>query len=96
MSDQSGAWAEAGMIPARNSAREDAAYNDAPQAVLNDYLENLHFLPAVPGLGDVVPTTLEVGVNEAMLGKATPEEALTQQQENATKLMAENAEKFGG
>lgn len=96
MSEQSGAWAEAGMIPARNSAREDAAYTEAPQAVLNDYLENLHFLPAVPGLGDVVPSTLEVGVNEAMLGKASPEEALSQQQENATKLLAENAEKFGG
>lgn len=96
MSEQSGTWAEAAMIPARNSAREDAAFKDSPQAVFSDYLENLHFLPAVPGLGDLIPSTLEVAVNEAVLGKGTPEEALTKQQENATKLMQDNLEKFGG
>ena len=96
LSQESGSWAEAGMIPARNSAREDAAFTESPQAVLNDYLENLHFLPAVPGLGDITPQTVEVAVNEAVLGKASPEEALGKAQENATKLMQDNLEKFGG
>ncbi|HLN78088.1 MAG TPA: ABC transporter substrate-binding protein [Nocardioidaceae bacterium] len=96
LSKESGTWAGAGMIPARNSARQDSAYTDSPQAVLDDYLENLHFLPAVPGLGDVQPQTLETAVNEAVLGKAKPEETLTKNQDNATKLMKENQAKFGG
>ena len=96
LSEESGTWAGAGMIPARNSARNDPAYTDSPQAVLDDYLENLHFLPAVPGLGDVQPQTLEVAVNETILGKASPEETLTKNQENATKLMQQNQEKFAG
>jgi multiple sugar transport system substrate-binding protein len=96
LSQQSGQWAEAGMIPARNSAREDASYTESPQSVLDPYLENLHFLPAVPGLGDVTPPTLEVAVNEAVLGKTPPEEALSQQADNATQMMQENLEKFGG
>lgn len=96
LSKESSTWAGAGMIPARNSAREDSAYTDSPQAVLNDYLENLHFLPAVPGLGDVQPQTLEVAVNEAILGKATPEATLSKNQDNASELMKDNQAKFGG
>lgn len=96
LSQQSGRWAEAGMIPARNSAREDASYTESPQSVLDPYLENLQFLPAVPGLGDVTPPTVEVAVNEAVLGKASPEQALSRAAENATKMMQENIEKFGG
>jgi multiple sugar transport system substrate-binding protein len=96
LSQKSGQWAEAGMIPARNSAREDASYTDSPQSVLDPYLENLHFLPAVPGLGDVTPPTVEVAVNEAVLGKTPVEQALSQQADNATQMMEENQEKFGG
>lgn len=96
LSKESSTWAGAGMIPARNSAREDSAYTDSPQAVLNDYLENLHFLPAVPGLGDVQPQTLEVAVNEAILGKATPAATLSKNQDNASELMKDNQAKFGG
>ncbi len=95
LSQESAQWAAAGMIPARNEAREDSSYTDAPQAVLDSYLENLHFLPAVPGVGDVTPQTIEVAVNEVILGKSSPEEALTKNQENATKLLQDNLEKFG-
>jgi multiple sugar transport system substrate-binding protein len=96
LSQESATWAEAAMIPARNSAREDASYTDSPQAVLDDYLENLHFLPSVPGVADTIAQTVEVAVNEVILGKSTPEEALSKHQANATKLMQENKEKFGG
>jgi multiple sugar transport system substrate-binding protein len=95
MSEQSAAWSEAGMVPARNSAREEPAFTDSKQFVLNDFLENLHFLPAVPGLGDVQPDTLEVAVNEAVLGKTPVEEALSRAAGNATKLMEANLQKFG-
>jgi multiple sugar transport system substrate-binding protein len=95
MSQQSAAWSEAGMIPARNSAREEAAFTDSKQYVLNDFLKNLHFLPPVPGLGDVQPDTLEVAVNEAVLQKTPIEKALSTAAGNATKLMEANLKKFG-
>jgi multiple sugar transport system substrate-binding protein len=84
------------MIPARNSAREEPAFTDSKQFVLNDSLENLHFLPPIPGLGDVQPQTLEVAVNEAVLQKTPVEEALAKSADNATKLMEDNLSKFGG
>ncbi len=96
MSEQSAAWAQAGMIPARNSAREEAAFTDSPQAALSDYLENLQFLPPIPGLGDVTVQTIEVAVNAAILGKSSPEDALSEAQENATEMMKDNQAKFGG
>lgn len=95
MSQQSAAWSEAGMIPARNSAREGQAFTGSAQYALNDYLDNLHFLPAVPGLGDVQPQTLEVAVNEAVLQKTTPDAALSKSADNATQLMQDNLAKFG-
>ena len=96
MSQQSAAWSEAGMIPARNAAREDQAFTGSVQNALGDYLDNLHFLPAVPGLGDVQPQTLEVAVNEAVLQKTAPDAALSKAAQNASKLMQDNLAKFGG
>ena len=96
LSQNSGRWAEAAMIPARNSAREDASYTESPQAALDDQLENFRFLPSVPGVADTIAPTLEVAVNEAILGKSSPQEALEKYQAEATKLMEENLEKFGG
>jgi multiple sugar transport system substrate-binding protein len=96
LSQQSSEWAEAAMIPARNSAREEAAYQDAPQARLDSQLELFRFLPAIPGVADTIADTVEVAVNEAVLGKSSPEDALSQAQSNATELLQQNAEKYGG
>jgi multiple sugar transport system substrate-binding protein len=95
VSEQSAEWSQAGMIPARNAAREEPAYTDSVQAALAEQTENLHFLPAVPGLGDITPQTLEVAVNEAMLGRKSAEEALTEAQDDANQLLEANAEKYG-
>jgi multiple sugar transport system substrate-binding protein len=95
MSQQSAAWSKAGMIPARNSAREESAFTGSTQFVLNGYLKNLHFLPPVPGLGDVQRETLEVAVNQGVLQKKSPEDALSTMAKTATKLMKANLEKFG-
>ncbi|MCW2792600.1 MAG: transporter substrate-binding protein [Nocardioides sp.] len=96
MSDQSASWSDAGMIPARNSAREEPQFTDSTQYAIKDQIEALHFLPPVPGLGDVQPQTLEVAVNEGILGKKSPEDALSGAASNATELMGKNLEKFGG
>ncbi|MBA2445616.1 MAG: ABC transporter substrate-binding protein [Nocardioidaceae bacterium] len=95
MSEQSAAWSQAGMIPARNSAREESAYTDSVQFALKDQTEHLHFLPGVPGIGDVTPQTVEIAVNEAVLGRKSPQEALSQAQDDANQLLEENSEKFG-
>ncbi len=96
MSEQSASWSDAGMIPARNSAREEEAFTGSVQYALAEQIDQLHFLPAVPGLGDVQPQTLEVAVNEAILGQQSPEDALAGAQSDATELMQDNLEKFGG
>jgi len=95
MSDQSAAWSQAGMIPARNSAREQADFTGSVQYAIRDQIDGLHFLPPIPGLGDVQPPTLEVAVNEAVLGQTPVDQALKEQAANATKLMEQNLEKFG-
>ena len=95
MSEQSAKWSDAGMIPARNSAREEPAYTDSVQASLGEQTEHLHFLPAVPGLGDITPQTIEIAVNEAMLGRKSPEDALAEAQDDANQLLEQNAEKYG-
>ena len=83
------------MIPARNSARDQSEFTDSVQYEIREQVEALHFLPPVPGLGDVQIPTLEVAVNEAILGKTPPDEALSKQAGNATELMQQNLEKFG-
>ena len=95
MSEQSAEWSAAGMIPARNSARDEPAYTDSIQFALNDQIDHMHFLPAVPGLGDVTPQTIEIAVNEAVLGRKSPEDALAEAQDDANQLLEDNAEKFG-
>jgi multiple sugar transport system substrate-binding protein len=96
LSQESGRWAEAAMIPARNSAREDESYTSSPQAALDGQLDEFRFLPSVPGVADTIAQTVEVAVNEVVLGKSSPEDALAKYQAEATELMQENLEKFGG
>ena len=95
LSEQSADWSAAGMIPARNSAREEPAYQESVQYALNEQTEYLHFLSAVPGLGGVTPETIEVAVNEAMLGVKPPEEALMDAQEDAVQLLEEVLSRYG-
>jgi multiple sugar transport system substrate-binding protein len=95
MSENSGEWAQAGMIPARESVRESVLEGTVQQPIA-EQIDKMRFLPAVPGLGPVQAETLEVAVADGVLGKATPEGALTREAERATKLMEENLEKFGG
>lgn len=94
MSENSGEWAKAGMIPARESVRESVLEGTVQQPIA-EQIDNMRFLPAVPGLGPVQAETLEVAVADGILGKATPEEALTREADRATQLMEENLEKFG-
>jgi multiple sugar transport system substrate-binding protein len=95
ISQKSGDWAGAGMVPARASVRESAAVTQTTQAPIAAKIDTMRFLPPVPGLGDVQVQTLEIAVAEATLGKTSPEQALKDQAARATKLMQDNQKKFG-
>jgi multiple sugar transport system substrate-binding protein len=88
-------WGAAGMIPAYNPAREDPEFESQPQAVVAENVDTFHYLPAVPGLGNVQAQTLELAISDAILGRATPQEALDAQAQRADALLAGNAERFG-
>ena len=63
MSKQSADWAGAGMIPARNVGPRGApTFTDSAQDAIAEQIDDVHFLPPVPGLGDVQAQTLEVAV----------------------------------
>ncbi|MEU8107271.1 ABC transporter substrate-binding protein [Nonomuraea muscovyensis] len=88
-------WARAGMIPARNSARQDPSVADLPQIRLAADLDAFHFLPPLPGVGDVQSKALELAVAKAVLKQASPSEALKEGVATADKLLAENKRKYG-
>jgi multiple sugar transport system substrate-binding protein len=96
MSEQSGEWAGSGMIPARLSVRESGVLDDAPQGVIAEQIENMRFLPPVPGVGTVQAEALEPAVSEVILGEAEAQARLTTATEQATELMKRNLESFGG
>ena len=84
------------MIPARKSVRESADVTAMTQAPVAEQIDNMRFLPPVPGLGDVQAQTLEIAVNEATLLKRSPSEALKDAAAKATSAMQDNLKKYGG
>jgi multiple sugar transport system substrate-binding protein len=95
MVEHSNEWAAAGMIPAYGPARNSAEFKSMPQSALAAQINNFHYLPSIPGIGDVNAQTLELAVSEAVLGRQTPQQALDLQAARADDILAGNAEKFG-
>jgi multiple sugar transport system substrate-binding protein len=93
MSEHSAEWAGSAMIPARESEREGAA--DLPQAVIAEQIENMRFLPPVPGVGGVQTEVLEPAVANGVLGEEPPADALGGAASSANELMERNRESFG-
>ncbi|HET9871212.1 MAG TPA: ABC transporter substrate-binding protein [Propionibacteriaceae bacterium] len=96
MSQQSLAWATAGMVPARKSVRESPEF--AKLGAVTQFakeLDYVNFVPAVPGIQDIDPVR-NAAVSEAMLGKKDIATALGEAAEKANKILAANAEKYGG
>lgn len=95
ISEKSIEWAKAGQVPARNSVRESEEFAAlTEQAALAEQVPDLHFVPPVPGIGDVQPTTFDQAVNEAVLGKKEPKAALDEAASRADKLLEENRQKY--
>jgi len=93
MIEHSSMWAAAG-IPAYNKARDSAEFKKMPQSALAPQINNFHYMPSIPGIGDVNAQTLELAVSEAVLGRLTPKQALDQQAARADEILASNAVKF--
>jgi len=94
MSEHSADWAGSGMIPARKSVRADAVKGQ-PQEVIAEQIENMHFLPPVPGVGGVQAETLEPAVANGVLGKGEPAAELKAAAGKANQLMERNRQSFG-
>jgi multiple sugar transport system substrate-binding protein len=92
--EQSAAWTAAGMIPARNEARESPEFRQSPQAAVAEAIPAMRFLPTIPGVPDVQVQTLEIAVSEAVLGRQAPQAALREAERRATALMQANKRKF--
>ena len=95
VSQQSAQWAESGKIPAKLSVAESPEfkalkeeYSLAPEA------QYVHFPPAVAGIGDAL-TELYTAVNTAVLGKASPQQALSDGAKKATSILQDNLKKYG-
>jgi multiple sugar transport system substrate-binding protein len=95
ISQQSIEWAKAGQIPARNSVRESEEFqNLEEQSQFAKEVPYVHFVPPVPGIGDVQPTTFDQAVNEAVLLKKEPKAALDEAAARADQLLEENRQKY--
>lgn len=95
ISQKSIEYAKAGQIPARKSVRESQEFkNLEEQSALAEQLPYVHFMPAVPGIADVQPSTFDTAVNEAILLKTEPKPALDAAARRADQLLEENRQKY--
>ena len=96
ISEKSIEWAKSGQVPARNSVRESSEFTKLNvQNTLAQQLPHAVFPPTVPGIGDVTTPTYELAVNQVVLGKAQPKEALDSAAAKANQLLEDNRQKYG-
>jgi multiple sugar transport system substrate-binding protein len=97
MNDNSADWAKTGELPAQNTVREDPALLETYPALAPflEQLEYAHYETAAPGITNAVAEVTKA-VNEAVLGKKTPQQALDDAAAKATQLLEQNKAQYGG
>ncbi|HLT60287.1 MAG TPA: ABC transporter substrate-binding protein [Microlunatus sp.] len=94
ISQQSLGWADAGMVPARNSVRELPEFQQKKEVLeFAKEIDYIRFTPPIPGVGDVM-TEWGTGVSEAMLGRAPVADALAKAAEKGNKILESNRKKY--
>lgn len=94
ISQKSLEWAKGGQIPARNSVRESAEFQELTyQAELAKQIDDLRFPPAVAGIGDAM-LEFEKAVNEITLGMKDVAATLNAAAGRANKILEANAKKY--
>ncbi len=96
MNDNSEGWAETGELPANNAIRNAPSLLETyPQlAPFIEELDYAHYETAAPGITSA-EAEIATAVNEAVLGKKTPEQALSDAATKVDKLLAQNKSQYG-
>jgi multiple sugar transport system substrate-binding protein len=95
ISQQSLEWAKGGQVPARKEIRDGAGFAALKeQAAIGSQIDDLHFPPSVPGIGDAM-ATIDVAVNEAVLQRKEPGKALADAAAKASQILEQNRKKYG-
>jgi multiple sugar transport system substrate-binding protein len=99
VSENSVAWAAAGQVPARQSAREDSELGNiaAPVAAFAEQIEGVIIPPPVPGLGPAVwGEGFGRAVDAVLLGETTDvQAALDEAAVRSNQIMDQNRERYG-
>ncbi|MGO4690385.1 ABC transporter substrate-binding protein [Glaciibacter sp. 2TAF33] len=97
MNDNSAGWAETGELPAANTVRNDPALlSKYPN--LKPFMDELpyaHYETVSPGIS-AANATITTALNEAVLGKKTPKQALDDAVTKANQLLKQNKSQYGG
>jgi len=95
ISQRSIEWAKAGQVPARKSVRESQEFEGLEeQSQFAQEVPYVHFVPPVPGIADVQLGSFDQAVNEAILLKKEPKQALDEAASRANQLLEENRQKY--
>lgn len=97
MNQHSADWVQTGELPAANSVRNDPALVQKYPALkaFMDELPYAHYETVAPGIGSA-EATITTAVNEAVLGKKSPKQALDDAVKQADKILAQNKAQYGG
>jgi multiple sugar transport system substrate-binding protein len=87
-------WAEAGMVPARQSARDTEAFKKLPAVNLSEEIPYVRFPRPVPGISDVRESTLDIAIQQGLSGRMGVRDALDESAKRADELLSDNLEKF--
>lgn len=89
-------WADAGMVPARRSVREDSGFQEKTSVLeFAKQIDYAHFTPPIPGIADTMPEW-DKAVSNGMLGKQDIAAALKEAATKGNKILESNKKKYGG
>ena len=93
ISQKSLEWAKGGQVPARNEVRESAEFKALKeQATIGEQINDLHFPPALPGIGDAL-TEFNKGVTAAVNGTDV-QTAMSNAAGRADQILMANEKKY--
>lgn len=88
-------WAASAKVPASKALAQSTKFTSMTTlAQFGKEMDDVHFPPSVAGIGDAL-TELYTGINQAVLMKKKPADALSSSATRATKIIRDNAKKYG-
>jgi multiple sugar transport system substrate-binding protein len=88
-------WAKSAKVPAETALQKSRAFQQ--QTALQPFAKevpDVHYLPAVAGIGDALAKLYDA-VQAAVLGKSSPESALSSSAKVANGILSDNKKKYG-